>query len=327
MKLWFITALCLCLTATSAFADTPNESRHYYPLNDHNKKLVFYSNIEVNLHHFLYELARDENQLQQLQNNPALTNKQKARFSHAAQFYKTRYIDKKEHLVWSDAELGRFTALLNNRATPENNNSELQQIFHDLLPLYQQSLWPQHFKQNQHWQRQLATKLDKYGQQIQTALEQAFQSPLVVIAQHPVDIVYKAGIRQGAYTTGRVPHTTINSTDADYAGWAALEMLFHELSHAVAVNRNSKLSQLIKAEFTDSKVRVWHPILFYTVAQVVKQAIAAEHPNYVSYAGKQDLYMQGWGVDEAVLIKYWQPYLEGKVTMAQAIKNLARHYP
>ncbi len=289
-------------------------------------KLYFYSDIKVNLHHFLYEMARDESQFYQLQVSPKLTTEQRNKFNYAINFYRENYIKKKVNLYWSDSQLASFTVKLNKRTPITDKNSALVDTFNYILPVYKQTLWPLHLEQNLTWYNHLAPKLDKYGEKINASVEKAFQSPLVIVQQHMIDIVYKAGIRQGAYTSGRTSHTIINSTDKNYSGWASLEMIFHEVSHAVAVNHESKINRLIKSEFSNSDFKVLHPIVFYTVAQIIKENIAPEHHNYVSYATKNDLYVKGWGIKEAILIKYWQPYLDGKVTMEQAIKNMAKYY-
>jgi len=321
----FLFASLLSLSLEARTSQEPDNVR-FNELSDSTAKLIFTSNINVNLHHFLYEMARDEKQFSLLLSTPTLSKEQRAEYSVVVDFYKENYINNNVDLYWSNSELAAFTSKLNNRRKVDDSNSELVYIFNKLLPTYKKTLWMQHLKSNARWYNALSPKLNSYGEKIKTSLELLFQSPLVAIEQHPIDVVYKAGIRQGAHTSGRTPHTMINSTNNDYADWASLEMVFHEVSHAVAVNRQSKLSQLIKKEFNNLDIKIWHPILFYTVGDVVKKTIAERHDNYISYATKNDLYYKGWGVRESTLITYWQPYLEGKLTMEQAIKNIAQFY-
>ena len=62
---------------------------------------------------------------------------------------------------------------------------------------------------------------------------------------------------------------------------------------------------------------------FYTIGEVIKEAIAKESPNYVPYAIHNGLYKDSLNYQD-ILIEYWQPYIEGQVTMEMAIENIAK---
>src|SRR4051794_32468292 len=67
----------------------------------------------------------------------------------------------------------------------------------------------------------------------------------------------------------------VASADANYAGWAGTEMLFHESSHALFLNA----MRTINAALTDAGKRsddLWHVVLFYIAGEVTRQQLAAE---------------------------------------------------
>lgn len=166
-----------------------------------------------------------------------------------------------------------------------------------------------------------------YSEEIEKRLKGLFQSELITKNIHLVDVVYKPGTKQGAYTSGRNGQTIINSTSKDYQSWFSLEMICHEISHAVSLGRESKLRKLISSVFKlnglEGEIGIWHPIQFYTVGEVVKETISGKVPNYMPYANYNGLYKGSWHY-ENIIIKYWKPYIKGNVTMEIAIDNIAK---
>ena len=173
----------------------------------------------------------------------------------------------------------------------------------------------------------MAPKIELYGEKIEKKLKLLFQSELITKNVHLVDVVYKPGTKQGAYTSSRSSQTVINSTTKDSQAWFSLEIIYHEISHAVSVSRHSKLRNLITSVFKrnglEDEIGIWHPLQFYTVGEVVKEAITAQAPNYMPYANYNGLYNGSWDY-ESIITKHWKPYLEGKVTMEIAINNIAK---
>jgi hypothetical protein len=292
------------------------------------QQLSFSSRASLNLHHFLYELARDQEQLEWALANKALRQSEKETLDLAVAEYKKFQQVRGTHILFSDSTMSELTSILMmaDQQEVEKQNNSLFQAYKGFLPIYQRVFWPVHLTENKIWLNTLLKKLTRYGEPIQVRLSQVFQSKLVLKPVHKVDIVYKPGIRQGAYTS-RNAHSIINSSYADYQDWQAMEIVFHELCHTIAVNRSSKLRQLIKTEFEragmSQHMDIWHPILFYSVGQIVKQNISSEQAGYQSYATKNNLYQTGWQYPEAIFIECWQPYLDGLISMQQAIQNLA----
>jgi hypothetical protein len=127
----------------------------------------------------------------------------------------------------------------------------------------------------------------------------------------------------GAYTTVEPTHITISSTDPSYQGEAALEMLFHEASHALIGKVQSEL-----AREASSKQRLfrrrnfWHAVSFYTAGELSHQ----ELKNYTPYAIANKIYERGWEGALPVLEKDWQPYINGEIDLSTAVSKLVEDY-
>ncbi len=315
-----ILAVMLCFISTVVYAGSPERVQAVHKWNE----FVFKSNLQINLHHFLFELARDEKYFEYELKNKNLTQKEILNLKDAVKQYKIK-IDG-GHILFDEGEIPQMTSDVLTRRDI-NFDTSIGKAFTSFIPVYERVYWSKHDSKNKKWVEELGSKLDQYGRQIAGKLEVLFQSELVTKEQHLIDVVYKPGIKQGAYTSTRNSQTIINSTSEDFLNWYALEMIFHEVSHAVSVNRESKLQSLIKSVFEknglESETGIWHPILFYTVGEVVKNAIDVQKQNYVPYALLNDLYKGRWSY-ENILIEYWKPYIEGKVTMEVAVENIAK---
>jgi hypothetical protein len=81
-------------------------------------------------------------------------------------------------------------------------------------------------------------------------------------------------------------------------------------------------------------------LIFYTTGEVIKplldtDAANGDPPNttggssgsqpgdaYTPYAKREGLYQRGWESYLDILTRYWQPYLEGRVTFDDAIAHM-----
>ncbi|WP_444924786.1 hypothetical protein ACJJH9_07305 [Microbulbifer sp. DLAB2-AF] len=293
-------------------------------------RLVSFKNEPLlNLHLYLYELARDKNLYVALKKEEGIVADQLYLFERAINDYITHGAEKNINIIRSSGEVADLTAMLLS-GTPidsESVNNSLYAHLQELSTLYNEKMWGLHRESNFRWYLSLREKLDVYGDPIASRLEDLFGEKLLVNA-HTVNIVYKPGMRQGATTSGRSSQTIINSTYSDYSGWLALEMFFHELTHANSVNRKSKLQGIISSEFDKYHLKahkhIWHPIQFYTVGEVVRRVISEEEPNFTDYATLNGLYVGRWNY-KSLLDKHWMPYLNGLVSMEEAVADLAKN--
>jgi hypothetical protein len=286
--------------------------------------IVFNSNLEVNFHHFLYELARDDKYFQSILNSENLTQHEIKTLKESVTLYKNQL--GKRHILFSRGEIPQMTNVVLTRQNLDINTS-ISNAFLSSKQIYLNYFWEKHNLQNKIWTENLIPKLEHYGDSISKKLTFLFQSELVIGNSHRVDVVYKAGLTQGAYTSGRNRQTVINSANEDYQNWYSLEMTFHEISHAISLSRDSKLRRVISSIFKsnglESGIGIWHPIQFFTIGEVTREVISDQAPNYVPYAMHNNLFEKSWDY-ENILIQFWNPYIDGKVTMETAVENIAK---
>lgn len=320
-----LSALALCFTFPSVAADDIKQVEVEVGSWG---EVVFRSDPLLNLHLFLYEMARDENALKEFRSGGSINSEDLPYFEKAIEEYRELGAERNIHIIRSDSEVAELTGVLLNRQNIDIEISQDSLYRHvvNVAPIYKRNLWEMHSAKNLEWLRGLQVKLDKYGGEISQELEKLFSEKLVD-GVHTVNITYKPGLRQGATTSGRSFQTIINSSYPDYSGWFALEMFFHELSHVNSVSRKSRLQKLIVSEFDkyslEQHKKIWHPIHFYTVGEVVKRAISKEEPKFIAYAKANGLYVGHWDY-KVILDRYWMPYLDGLVSMEQAIENIAK---
>jgi hypothetical protein len=114
----------------------------------------------------------------------------------------------------------------------------------------------------------------------------------------------------------------ISSVDSAYRGYAALEMLFHERSHAWG----SALARPIFAAASEQGVSVPpqlpHAVFFYTAGELTARELKAHGIDYTHYA-QSHIYknMCGAGCQDK-MAKYWTPHLDGEQSIADSLSAL-----
>ena len=131
----------------------------------------------------------------------------------------------------------------------------------------------------------------------------------------------------GAYTTLDPLRVTISSTDPRNQGPTALEVLFHEASHGIAQPVEQAIIRECRQREKPIPRDLWHALLFYTTGEVIKPVLNAQSEStqdaeYVPYAVRERLYQRGWDEYLKLLIRFWQPYLDGHATFDDAIARM-----
>jgi hypothetical protein len=189
-----------------------------------------------------------------------------------------------------------------------------------LMPIYRKYWWPSHDQSNRDWIAAVRPLVDNYGVALNAAMVRAYD---VTTPDNPVwvDISVRAH-PNGAYETGPVTHVVISSVDAGYRGYAALEMLFHERSHAWG----GVLARTIFAAASENGVTVApqlpHAVLFYTAGELTRRELMAHGIDYIHYA-QRGIYtnMCGAGCQDKMAV-HWIPHLEGKQSIAESLSKL-----
>jgi len=125
-----------------------------------------------------------------------------------------------------------------------------------------------------------------------------------------------------AYTTCGPIHIVVDSSGS--TGTTALEMLFHEASHAVVVPDAGTVGTAIENAATLCAKRepadFWHGVIFYTAGSVVAQTVfRSTGERYTMYADAINLWSRGWSGFREPLTRFWQPYIDGHGDMQRAL--------
>lgn len=177
--------------------------------------------------------------------------------------------------------------------------------------------WPEQDRQNRAWIAALEPALARHGNAIRTALTAIFRAPWPSTPIR-VDVSRFAG-PLGAFTALDPVHITISSAHPGYAGDAALEMIFHEASHALINPIERKLAAEAMRRGSKVPEDLWHALLFYSTGEIVKHRLG---PSYVPYATKNGVWDRGWRGFEAALERNWRPYLNGATDLERAVAAL-----
>ena len=278
------------------------------------------SNPWVNLHQRLLYAARFE------PTTPAvLARDDLSKWNKAVEAYRT-FLGKRSPIF--DDELIRLNAALSAASTgklPASLPKAAATVLEDTMPLYRVAQWEEDDRANRFWIAMAEPLLKSAGEELAAAHAKAYGVPF------PKDILVDAspfGWEFGAYTTGEGEraHVVVTSTDPGYQGFAALEMLMHEPSHAI-VDGNSTAaigSDLARAS-RELQIKpysnLWHAILFYTSGELTRRALATRGVrNYQPVI--LGMYERGFRGYRKSLETHWQAYLDGKVSRDVAIRQI-----
>jgi hypothetical protein len=274
----------------------------------------FHSNPWLNLHHILW--AQGQHAVP-----PAdMTEAERSVWSDGVAFY-APYA--KRDLLF-DGELLKIKAALR---TVEANASldgvaidpDVKTTLERLMPIYRKHWWPAHDRTNREWIAAARTLVDRHGAALNAAMARAYsvtpENPVwvdVAVSAHPV----------GAYTTSAPTHVMISSTDPSYGGYAALEMLFHERSHAWGRVMVEGVTTAATTLDVKTPPQLPHAIIFYTAGELAVRELEQHGIAYRHYA-ERGLYdrLCGTGCGDK-LAANWRPYLDGTRTRPEAFTAL-----
>jgi len=317
------------LAAPGAFArvgDTVEpRSNAQHPLFD------FHSGFWINLHHFLYEHAAAQAEgSRPVRHEPLsaedatiaaqLSPDEQQVWSSAVAYYKAHFLQR--DLLTNDLMRSTKNRLEDSENAPTLVRSRLDPglaaVLNRAAPVYLAHWWQAHDRANHLWIAGVSPLIDQHGKALSEKLSVAFGTPW---PDRPirVDVVAYANWA-GAYTTLLPSRIAISSLDARNQQTAALEVLFHEASHTLIEGVGDTLIRDFAARKKSAPRDLWHALLFFTVGFYVQQI----YPDYVPYAKSNDLWERGFSSQfYEVLAADWQPHLEGKKSLAQAISDLA----
>jgi hypothetical protein len=300
-----------------------------------------HSGFWINLHHFLYQqaywrkaAASDDKSVaamarERLAKTDALTEAERRDWSAALDYYAASVIDR--DLLFDEGMVAIKAAVAAAEGKPSLAGAGLDDGLRRALelaaPVYRAAWWPEHDRLNRTWIERVRPLVKKYHDELASGIAAAFREKWPP-APVRVDVAYFAH-RLGAYSTDRPLHVTVSSTHPQLQGDYALEILFHETSHAL-VDRHAgavglAIEREAKAQKREAPERLWHMVLFYTTGEMVRRAFEhAGATGYVPYAYKYGLYERSpeAEAERRALEAHWQPYLDGKLGFDEAIKRL-----
>ena len=350
---FFMIALGLILAATTPVHAQEIDSE-YGPL----PVFEFHSGFWMNLHHFLYheararQLAKDSRESGGKSSAPvlrqtpgssiSLSPAEQKLWDEAIAFYLANYTMKDLQvnidLILLKDQLGDFEdcdeltgkkKLACDAGLPGKEGAVLESV----AAVYRAHWWPAHNRANRRWVIGVAPLVREQGVGLSERLAEIYQSkwPKEKIR---VEVCAFANFA-GAYTTLDPLHVTISSTDPRNQGSDALEVLFHESSHGLAIPVQNAITRECRQREKPIPRNLWHALIYYTTSEVLRPIIqgAANDPNATGTSQKpkmppmpeelkNNLTQRGWEDYLHVLTTYWQPYLDGRVNFEDAIAHM-----
>jgi hypothetical protein len=289
------------------------------------------SNFWVNLHHFLYVTARARRGLDATR--PAVTRSLDDTAGIGTLSASTRS-DWDQALAYYDREIAQRDILFDSSLVaitmalshvPGESlrgaglDTSLTSALEHAAPAYRIVWWGRHDAANRRWITAVQPMLVQHGDSAAAWETRAFGVAWPNEGV-PVDVTAYANWA-GAYTTGNPSHVTISSLNADNQGTAAFETLFHEVLHTMDRPLFERYRSAARAVGKRMLRNPTHPFIFYTAGEVSRRLF----PGHVPYAEAVGLWARAedLGAMRPLLQRHWQPWLDGQITLDEALRRIA----
>ena len=277
------------------------------------------SNPWVNLHQRLMYEARFKDAPR-----VALSGEDLSKWDRAVEAYRA-FLGRRSPIF--DDELKRLNATLsatNGPKLPASIPGAAAATLEAAMPLYRAAQWEQDERANRFWIAVAEPLLASAAEELADAHAKAYGVPF------PKDILVDVSPfawEFGAYTVGEgeYAHVVVTSTEPGYQGFAALEMLMHEPSHAVVGATTGAVGADLARASRELGIKpysyLWHAILFYTSGELTRRALARRGVSNYQPA-ILGMYERGYRDLRQSLETHWQAYLDGKVSREAAIRQI-----
>lgn len=324
----------------------------------------FHSGFWVNLHHFLYHEARAKSAAKDARDASASASPVLRQTPGS-----TVTLNPTEQRIWNDAiahyqenhtmkdmQINIDLILLKNQLEDFEDCEELTgkkktacdaglpgkegAVLESVAAIYRAHWWTDHNRANRRWVARVAPLVREQGVGLSERLAEIYQSkwPKERIR---VEVCAYANAA-GAYTTLDPLRVTISSLDPRNQDAEALEVLFHESSHGLALPVQDAIARECRQRDKPIPRNLWHALIYYTTTEVLRpilQGATAEtftpaaksssQANVVQKATRpipdeltDNLTQRGWENYLHLLTTFWQPYLDGRVTFEDAIAHI-----
>jgi hypothetical protein len=319
-------AILACTAATPTTPSAPIAPRSPAAAAAPQAPFEFHVAFWVNLHQRLYEESGAHPRAGAL----ALTaSADRDAWNNAVAFYRARYPTRSFLTLLEDPELVKVNRELARAEDARDLGavklpSEVRTVLEAVAPVYRTHGWPEDRAAGVRFEQRLGTLLDRHGSALVSTLARAYQTPWPSPSVR-VDIAAYAG-PVAAYTVLDPALTTIANGDARHAGDAALEILFHEASHALVDRVEHSIERACAAQHRPEPPQLWHEVLFWGTGELVRRELGA---GYKPYGYANDLYARNptWTAAEPLIARYWRDYLDGARSLDAAIDAIVGGLP
>jgi hypothetical protein len=126
----------------------------------------------------------------------------------------------------------------------------------------------------------------------------------------------------GAYTTSGHTHVVITSAASEYRGYAALEMLFHERSHAWGSALALAIFAADEKQHVTVPPQLPHAVILYTAGELTAHELKAHGIDYTPFA-QRGIYLNMCGAGcEDKMAAHWAPHLDGRRSIDESLSAL-----
>jgi hypothetical protein len=290
------------------------------------------SNFWVNLHHFLYVTARARRGLdadrgtvtQSLADTAgigSLSAAQRSDWDQALEYYGQTLAERDilfdSVMVAVTVRLSHVTGSAMPAAAPLD--SAHGRALTRAAAAYRAVWWNRHDAANRAWISAVQPLLAQHGDSAAAWESRAFGVQWSATPV-PVDVSAYANWA-GAYTTEGPDHVTVSSLNPDNQGPAAFETLFHEVLHTMDRELFERYRTASRAQGKRMIRGPTHPFIFYTAGEVTRRLF----PGYVPFAESGGLWerVRDFGAMRPLLQRHWQPWLDGRITIDEALRRIA----
>jgi len=322
-----IAVVAFLFTAPALSRPTPKSQK------THKTIFVFHTDeFWLNLHHFLYVLARANNKerdasREAVSGAPADQERGLAKLNPNEQEAWRKAIawyaagPAKKDIVFDDPLPTITNALVSAVDAKSLSGSKVDPAFVTILesvgPIYRKAWWNQHHEANRKWEKMTQALVDRHGATVLGFITNAYKLQWPAAGFH----VHVSGYSNwaGAYsTTGNL--LVLSSQSPSLQDAYALETIFHEGMH----QWDDQIFAALRAEAIKLNKffprGLSHSMIFFTAGEAVRRVI----PGHIPYADKFGVWQRGLEQFKVALEETWKPYLDGHGTREEALAELIK---
>jgi hypothetical protein len=282
------------------------------------ERFTFHNDPWINLHHFLFEWARGEEEMPERAELETLPANDAAVWQEALDHYRDKFTSRN---LTFDRELiemrTRIGAIACAPARPP-----VDALLARAMDVYKRRWWPAHRQTNAAWIRQEMSMLRDEERAFARALGHAYGGTWPA-GWVRVDVSAYANWA-GAYSTNG-PDWIVISSNAYKNHLEALEILFHEASHATFLEQ--PLFRHLAAAMPDRTGRALnllaHAVQFATPAEILRKRLPEDDRGGFVSIGERVAERGPMSSMYPVIVKHWRAFLGGEIDRDTALERIA----